>query len=228
MFGFDKKGQSQSSSDLIRDQDGDYLLGAEKEGLASGLASGTKVATTYGWCAVERINVGDKVLTFDAGMQEVVAITRGHLWRQNDCPPNLWPLYVPEGALGNAQPLLLLPEQSVMIESDVGEEIYGDPFTLIPSASLDGFRGIQRMAPAPDLESITLHFAQDQVVFTAAGGLLFCPSSQRGSVTDLLEGAPGDYTILDRADADFLVGCIAVDERHHEAEHLPLPGRAIV
>jgi hypothetical protein len=42
----------------------------------TGLVAGTKVATTAGWAKVETIAEGQQVLTFDGGLQTVVAITR--------------------------------------------------------------------------------------------------------------------------------------------------------
>ena len=39
----------------------------------TGLVAGTRIATAMGWRAVEAIAVGDLVLTFDNGLQPVVA-----------------------------------------------------------------------------------------------------------------------------------------------------------
>ena len=184
-------------------------------GVASGMVSGTRVATASGWRPVETILQGDKVLTFDAGMQEVSHVSKGALWRaRKPCPQPLWPLDVPSGAIGNAQPMTLLPEQSVVVESDVGAEIYGDPFTLLPASALAGFRGIARVMPAGDIEVATLHFAADQVIFCSAGALFFCPSRHVGSLTDPVES---DYTVLSHDDAAFLIGCITLDERYAKA-----------
>ena len=182
-------------------------------GMADGLVAGTKVATTIGWRAVEAVSVGDKVLTFDAGMQEVTGLARGLLWAAAEpCPRHLWPLAVPVGALGNAQAMTLLPEQSVMVESDVGEEIYGDPFTLIPAAALDGLRGIVRVAPDAPVAVTVLRFARDQVVFGSAGALLFCPSRAGATLSELRQPRGSDYVVLPMDDAAFLIGCIRVDD----------------
>ncbi|MCR8723138.1 Hint domain-containing protein [Frigidibacter sp. ROC022] len=200
---------------ITGDIPGADALCSAPSGTASGLVAGTKVATGIGWRPVEMVVAGDKVLTFDAGMQLVTHVGRGVLWSDDQlCPREFWPLHIPVGALGNAQELMVLPEQSVMVESDVGEEIYGDPFTLIPAAALEGFHGIERVRPKAGLEVITLHFASDQVVFASAGALFFCPSIADVTVSDLLHGATGNYTVLPREDANFLVGCMAVDEGH--------------
>jgi hypothetical protein len=182
-------------------------------GLASGLVVGTKVATQHGWQPVEAVAAGDKVLTFDSGMQVVTHVTRGALWKdEQPCPRHLWPLSVPAGALGNAQPMVLMPGQSLIIESDVGEELYGDPFTLIPASALEGFRGIDRVEPAPATEVVVLHFTRDQVVFGSAGALFFCPSGAGPTFSDTPEEEPADYVVLVPEDAAFLIGCMNVDD----------------
>lgn len=195
-------------------------MGAEAQGpeslpggKVSGLVTGTKVATSGGWRPVETIAPGDKVLTFDAGMQEVTQISRGVLWQGTEpCPRHLWPLMVPAGALGNAQPMLILPEQSVVIESEVGEQLYGDTFTLVPAAALEGFRGIVRIEPVETTGVVTLYFGCDQVVFGSAGALFFCPSVRSLTLSDAYDEVPGEYVILGVEDAEFLIGCIEIDE----------------
>lgn len=147
-----------------------------KSGMAAGMAAGTRVAGPRGWCAIEDVAVGDYVLTFDGGMQIVTGITHGVLWAgQAACPEALWPLRVPVGALGNLQEMYLLPEQSVMIESDTAEVKMGDPFALLPAASLEGFCGIERVYPREEIQVFILHFEQDEVVFANIGALFYAP-----------------------------------------------------
>ena len=154
-------------------------------GVMTGLSMDTKVASSMGWRKVEALTEGDKVLTFDAGMQPVSKISRLQLWNSDGpCPERFWPLHVPAGALGNRDVMTLLPNQCVMIESDAAEEAYGDPFTLIPAAALDGVNGIRRTEPTPGFEVLIIHFESDQVVFGNSGALFFCPCAR-----DLLERA---------------------------------------
>jgi len=42
----------------------------------TGMVAGTKVATRAGWASVENVREGQEVLTFDGGLQTVIAITR--------------------------------------------------------------------------------------------------------------------------------------------------------
>lgn len=149
----------------------------------AGLVSGTKVASTLGWRPVEAIDVGDKVLTFDGGMQPVVRVERETLWKGTAaCPKEQWPLRVPTGALGNQDPMFLLPDQNVLIESDTAEEVLGDPFALIPALALEGVSGIRRIRPHRVLEVITLHFETDQIVFANIGALFHCPAAAQSDL----------------------------------------------
>ena len=115
-------------------------------GASSGLLVGARVATAMGWRPVEALEVGDLVLTFDAGLQPLTQISSKPVWSgEFSAPKRFWPLHVPAGALGNRCALTLLPNQFVMIESDAGEELFGDPFSLIKSEALNGLNGIDAM-----------------------------------------------------------------------------------
>ncbi|MEP3298934.1 MAG: Hint domain-containing protein [Pseudoruegeria sp.] len=171
---------SQNSSEAVSDMEGE-----SKSVQTSGIVSGTKVASTLGWRPIEAIDVGDDVLTFDGGMQTVLHVVRETLWKGTAvCPKHLWPLRVPLGALGNQDPMYLLPDQNVLIESDTAEEVLGDPFALMPAQSLEGVSGIRRVRPHQVLEVITLHFERDEIVFANVGALFHCPAfSQKDLLT---------------------------------------------
>lgn len=187
----------------------------------AGLVSGTKVATVMGWRPVEAIAEGDKVLTFDAGLQTITKVTRIRLWSgQETCPQQFWPLEVPAGALGNREAMKVLPGQNIMVESDAAEDIYGDPFTLIPAEAVEGLYGVERTKPQDDIEVIVLHFASDQVIFAANGALFFCPA-----FTDMVDAAFAEearpfYSVLPMDEARFLVNRLE-DEIAAACSHSP-------
>ena len=188
---------------------------------AAGLSAGTRVATTFGWRPVEAVAVGDKVLTFDDGMQEVIRVERGYLWTNAaPTPRNLWPLEIPTGALGNQRPMLLMPEQSVMIESDAAEAAFGDPFTLIPAAALEGYKGIERVPPMEAIEVVTLHFAKDQVVFANVGALFFCPAAAEGDITPLwaVDAQESFYHTLSMDEAAVLLDFMDIEAQQASAQ----------
>lgn len=174
-----------------------------------GLISGTRIATTMGWRPVEAIMPGDKVLTFDSGLQPVTHVTRQRLWdARTPCPDRYWPIEVPAGVLGNRDAMELLPHQGILVESDTAEDIYGDPFSIIPAEAAEGLDGVHRVPPADTAELVCLHFATDQLVFGKAGALFFCPA-----LRDMLgcdQDMPQDplYSILPIEEARFLAARI--------------------
>ena len=151
---------------------------------AEGIVSGTLIGTAMGWRAVEAIAVGDQVLTFDSGLMPVTGVRRERSDAgARNLPHHLWPLLVPAGTIGNRQALMLLPEQHVMIEADLLEELYGDPFALMPALALEGWRGVAALWPSEALDPVTLSFAQGQLVYAAGGSLLLCPPTDLGALT---------------------------------------------
>lgn len=143
------------------------------ESFSTGVSAGTLIATNTGWRPVETIRRGDRVLTFDSGLQEVTHVHSGMLLTKGqDCPKHLLPLGVPAKALGNRKPMLLLPDQVVLVESDTAEELYGDPFALVPAGRLAGYRGIAPVVPRSELGVITLGFERDEIVYANGSALL--------------------------------------------------------
>ena len=180
--------------------------------ITTGMIAGTKVATRVGWRPVETVSVGDHVLTFDGGLQEVVAIDHVDVWTDSgEAAYDDWPLVVPAGALGNQAEIMILAEQPVMIESDAAERLYGDPFALIPAASLEDFRGITRVPPGTRYKIVRLHFAQDEIVFANVGALFYCP--RKGDIMSNMFAAPVEtqYQVRSMDDADLLVACLEND-----------------
>lgn len=182
--------------------------------VASGLVSGTRIATTMGWRAVEGLVEGDRVLTFDAGLQPILRVSRIRLWHGSDgCPSGLWPMRVPTGLLGNRTEMEVLPGQGVMVESDAAEELYGDPFALIPAQAIENKPGVERSQPREDLEVVVLQFDTEQVIFADTGALLFCPSTLdallRADVAT--SNTPPAYNLLSLKDARALIGIMGDD-----------------
>jgi hypothetical protein len=169
----------------------------------TGLVAGINVATTAGWAKVETITEGQQVLTFDGGLQTVVAITR-HVLMADTTEVASWPLFVPSGALGNRDDMNILPHQSIVVESDAADALTGDPFALIPAATLVGYRGITYVRPSDWVEIIQLHFAKDEIVFANVGALFLCHSQE-----DLMSDMGSDaYEVLAMDAAEDLVDCL--------------------
>ena len=190
--------------------------------LSSGLVAGTQVATQHGWRNVEALQQGDQVLTFDAGLQPLRRISRSWSFANHGTTPKChWPLFVPAGVLGNEAAMTLLPEQSVMVESDLGEAMFDDPFVLIPALALEGYKGVERRNPHRPIEVVVLHFETEQLVFANVGALFHCPADHHTTILGLLDETDdaGGYEVLSIAVAQMLVDAM-MDEDHLDAEWL--------
>ncbi|PCD76127.1 Hint domain-containing protein [Pseudothioclava arenosa] len=181
----------------------DALVESYAEALPSdGIVAGTRIATEAGWRPVEALAPGDRVMTFDHGVQEVLHIERIRL----GAVPRA--ILVPQQALGNATALLLLGDQSVMVESNLAEAAFGDPFVLVPSEVLEGFRGIEAVAPDRELEIFRLQFAAPEVVYANGFGLIHCGG---GAVAPVEVEAPA-YPLLPREAARMVVEALIEEE----------------
>lgn len=186
--------------------------------LSTGLVAGTQVATEHGWRNVEALQQGDQVLTFDAGLQTLRSMSRSWSFANHGTTPmRHWPLFVPAGVLGNDAAMTLLPEQSVMVESDLGEAMFDDPFVLIPALALDGYRGIERRNPHRPIEVVVLHFETEQLVFANVGALFHCPADHHITILGMLDAAaaPG-YEVLSFDVARMVVNAM-IDEDNLDA-----------
>ena len=139
-----------------------------------GLLSGTQVATQDGWAPVERLQAGDRVLTFDNGLQSITKVERLIIPRSTIPAKKAFAMTVPPGALGNRKQLSLLPCQEVVVESDLAEAEFGEAFVIIQALWLDGYRGIHRSPLADDLTVHLLTFAAEQSVYVSGATLATC------------------------------------------------------
>lgn len=171
-------GKKKDSGSELESRDGSDLLMTGR----AGLIDGTHVASNFGWRKVETLGLGDKVLTFDHGMQVVTDIQRETAMADpGGMPDECLPVRVPEGVLSNRAELWLMPDQGLLLELEDGGY---DPFAVVPAWTLIGFRGITRAAPRGAVRTTVLSFASDEVVYAEGGVLLHCPHT-----AELLDGA---------------------------------------
>jgi hypothetical protein len=137
-----------------------------------GLLPGSLLATESGWKTVETIAPGDRVLTFDNGAQPVVRVHKITVPQASIPPHKAYTMVVPMGALGNRRELRLLASQEVLIESDMAEEEFGDPFVMIQALMLEGFFGIHRAPIDQDLTIYMVTFASEQLIHVAGAALV--------------------------------------------------------
>lgn len=174
-------------------------IGSDTAGLSGGVVAGTRIATHLGWRPIEGVVVGDSALTFDGGLQKITDVMRrtvsfGETFEGGyQCLLN-----IPAGALGNQSNFFLVPDQAILFESDIAEELFGDPFALVPALALEGFNGIEREVPADPIDIISVQFDTDQIVITDFGAQLHCPAKSPAAALEALLGAPvpGRYKTL--------------------------------
>lgn len=167
--------------------------------LRSGLVAGTRVETARGWKPVEQVRTGESVQTWDGGLRPVARIDRTIYGTDlTEAYPD-GVLMVPGGVLSTCDAFYLMPEQHVLLESAVAEEVLGRPAVLVPAAALEGYRGITRVLPVDLLEVVTLYFDEEEVVYANTGALLHCaprrataPLPWGGDVSAFFEVLPFD------------------------------------
>lgn len=207
MFGWKTKEMNRRSPEMTGAYDGGLAT------MTNGLMAGTHVASNLGWRAVEALAVGDSVLTFDNGMQQIAEVRRMVMWTDApDTTAALWPVIVPVDALDNRVELTLLADQGVLVESDAASDMYGDPFAVVPAQALVGVRGIHRAAPQQQIELVVISFADEQVIYAEGGALIHCPVAKM-ALDYLLDGIAPAYDVLGLRDAAHLAECLAVEDQ---------------
>ncbi|MCD9147487.1 Hint domain-containing protein [Pseudophaeobacter flagellatus] len=177
-----------------------------------GFLSGTHVASNLGWRPIEALCAGDRVLTFDHGMQTVVEMLRETIHLEAGViDPSRCPLHVPRDALGNRVPMWLMPDQGVLLESDLIEDHQGDPFAVVPASTLDGYRGICRLHPDASLQLVAPRFEQDEVIYLEAGLLGYC-AAPRDLLTIGVELQEDMYRVLPIDEAQELISAMSLSE----------------
>lgn len=197
-------------AELVRGTDAASVDGLLITG-QTGFIAGTHVVSNLGWKAVEKLHVGDRVLSFDRGMQTIADVQHdvrhipAGLHYTEQCP-----ILIPEGALRNRRPLWLMPDQGILVESDIAMDDTGDPFAIVPAKSLLGHRGITLATPGEQINVTTLAFRNDEVIYVEGGMLAHCPTPRNllgGDRTQEFE-----YHVLNLRAAKFLVACHMDDD----------------
>lgn len=198
------------------------MTGAFDGGIATlshGLMAGTRVASNLGWRAIDALAVGDKVLTFDHGMQEITEIRSAHMWLDAaDTSETMWPVVIPVGALGNREELVLLPDQGIMVESDTAHDLTGDPFAVLTAHSMVGLRGIRRRQPMQRVELIAVYFEHDEVIYAEGGALIHCPNDM-STLDKFLEAGTQTYSVLSGEIAAELAELISFEDEFRVPDH---------
>ncbi len=144
---------------------------------------GTLVATPKGEKPVEELQVGDRVITRDNGIQEIRWAGRCDLTR-NDLQQSehLKPILIKAGALGNGLPerdMLVSPNHRMLVANDKTSLYFEEHEVLVSAKHLIGNAGIQ---VAETLGTSYLHFMFDRHEVVLADGT-WTESFQPGDLT---------------------------------------------
>lgn len=150
--------------------------------IANGLLIGTVIATETGWCAVEELTVGDKVLTAHNGLQRITHIQRATVYFGSSRNA---PIHLPANALDNRGAVTVLPAQKIVVAKHLTPLNTPCAPALITASNLIGLWGICQQQDARVAEIVTIGFAEDQIVQTSGLVLLHCPAAPRIATPDV-------------------------------------------
>jgi hypothetical protein len=182
--------------------------------VAEGLYALTPVATPQGWVPAGSLAPGAEVMTFDGGPIPIAMVSSHRL--DTRAPRAAWPLQVPVDVLGNTEVAVLLPEQGVMVDSDLAEDLFGEPFVTVPASALEGWRGIVRVPPLAQYV-INLAFDTPSLIYAGGDMIVVCPG------LPMLSLAHGDVGTsvppLGPTAARHLVACMMAQEARATFRH---------
>lgn len=142
-----------------------------------GFVDGTTILTKHGWRDVATLAKGDHVWTLEHDWQPIMWTEGRDIWRQpGTCPASVSPIWVPMGALGNQQDLLVQGETFVAIASADFQAITGHSHALVSGFDCEGFNGIELYQPEAPRRLYEVHFENEELVAFGGGAIACCPS----------------------------------------------------
>lgn len=185
----DPDGNSTSGTVEFLDEDSDEVLGtldfSEIESIVPCFTPGTAIATPRGERLVEELQIGDKVITRDNGIQEIRWIGAKRMdGRELQENPHLQPVLVQKGSLGNGLPerdMLVSPNHRMMVNNDRVSLYFEENEVLVSAKHLvNPTEGVQ---PVSSMGTTYIHFMFDahEIVLS------------NGAWTESFQ--PGDYSL---------------------------------
>ena len=134
-----------NATSILRDADGNLTEGAPNPGTPGPVcfAAGTVIDTLEGGIAVEDLKPGARVRSKDQGMSVLRAIrvvTFGASMLR--LAPNLRPVVIPAGVLGNTRVLRVSPPHRVLVSGWEPELLFGAAEVLVAARHLVGHGGV--------------------------------------------------------------------------------------
>ncbi|MFU1476596.1 Hint domain-containing protein [Roseovarius sp. C7] len=189
----DPDGNSTSGTVNFLDGDGNVtgsMEFSEIERIIPCFTPGTLIATPKGERKVEELEVGDKVITRDNGLQEIRWIGRRDLQgRELLQAPQLKPVLIRAGALGRGLPetdLLVSPNHRVLINNEKSALYFDEREVLVAAKHLVSLEGVDHV-DTDEVSYIHFMFDHHEVVLS------------NGSWTESFQ--PGEQTLGDMDEA---------------------------
>lgn len=159
---YETESQISSSSDNLTNSD-EAGASAQKPAETVCFTPGTLVATPKGERQVQDLQVGDRVITRDNGIQEIRWLSRRNmLGTEMARRPHLKPVLIRRGALGNGVPerdMMVSQNHRMLVTNDKTALYFEDREVLVSAKHLTGLVGVDIV----DARQITyLHFLFDQ------------------------------------------------------------------
>jgi len=145
---------------------------------------GTLIATRKGEVPVENLRAGDRVITRDNGIQEILWTGQRALsWRDLTANPHLQPILIRQGALGNGLPerdMMVSPNHRMLVANDRTALYFDEHEVLVAAKHLAGANGVHAIE---SIGTSYLHFMFEHHEVVLANG----------AWTESFQ--PGDYTL---------------------------------
>lgn len=160
------------------------LITIEVEEIVPCFTPGTLIATPRGERLVEDLEVGDRVITRDNGIQEIKWVGRKDLTGFDLArKPQFKPILIQQGALGNNLPehdMLVSPNHRVLVANDKTTLYFEEREVLVAAKHLTGLDGVDEVE-ANGVSYIHVMFDQHEVILS------------NGAWTESFQ--PGDYSL---------------------------------
>lgn len=152
VFNLDAKGVEfveTAMGSQVRLSDGSHMDLQSVDSIIPCFTPGTLIATPRGEVPVERLRVGDRVVTRDNGLQEVrwfgAKLLGGRAFVN---APHLRPVLIKAGALGNGLPkrdMQVSPDHRILLITDKGSDLQGEKEVFVRAGDLVGVKGIHQV-----------------------------------------------------------------------------------
>ena len=126
---------------------GDTMTFAQAEAIVPCFTPGTQIATPKGEVAVEKLKVGDRVLTRDNGIQTINWVGQKRVdFEQLKALPEMRPILIKAGAIGDGQPerdMLVSPSHRMLIQSELAQLYFEQSEVLVAAKHMLLMDGVE-------------------------------------------------------------------------------------